>query len=79
MISLLKYVKIKGLMAIPPINAKEELYERMQKLFVDIKSKKIDNISMDILSMGMSKDYPLAIKYGSNIVRIGTGLFGLRK
>ena len=50
----------------------------MHKFFIDISNKKIDNISMDYLSMGMSNDYQLAIKYGSNIIRIGTGLFGKR-
>ena len=78
-ISSLKNIKVKGLMAIPPVNAPESLYEKMQKLFIDLKSKKSENIDMTFLSMGMSNDYPLAIKYGSNIVRIGTGLFGKRK
>ena len=44
-----------------------------------IKQEKIDRVSMDILSMGMSGDYELAIKHGSNLVRIGTKLFGARK
>lgn len=77
-ISPLENVRVKGLMAIPPINAPEELYEKMYQLFIDIGNKKIDNISMDYLSMGMSNDYQTAIKYGSNIIRIGTGLFGKR-
>lgn len=77
-ISSLDNVRIKGLMAIPPINAPEALYEKMYQLFIDMGSKKLDNISMDILSMGMTNDYQLAIKYGSNIIRIGTGLFGKR-
>ena len=78
-ISLLQNVKVKGLMAIPPVNSPESLYEKMQKLFVDLRSKKSENTDMTFLSMGMTNDYPLAIKYGSNIVRIGTGLFGKRK
>jgi len=78
-VSEMQNVRVKGLMAIPPINAKEETYANMQKLFVDIRAKKLDNINMSILSMGMSNDYELAIKYGANIVRIGTGLFGARK
>ena len=50
----------------------------MQKLFIDIRDKKIDNVSMDILSMGMSSDYREAILEGSTMVRIGTALFGKR-
>ena len=50
----------------------------MQKLYIDISQKKIHNISMDYLSMGMSGDYEAAIKYGANMVRIGRGLFGPR-
>ena len=78
-IALLENIKVKGLMAIPPINAQEKIYAQMQELFQDIKSKNIENVSMEFLSMGMTNDYPMAIKYGSNIVRIGTGLFGKRK
>ena len=77
-VSTLESDKVKGLMTIPPVNAPESLYENMQKLFVDIRDKKIDNINMSVLSMGMSNDYQTAIKYGSNLVRIGTGLFGAR-
>jgi len=50
----------------------------MHKMFIDIKSKNIDNISMDILSMGMSDDYYEAILSGSNMVRVGSALFGAR-
>lgn len=50
----------------------------MSQLFIDIKQKKYDNINMEILSMGMSADYPTAVRYGSNIVRIGTAMFGQR-
>lgn len=77
-VSELKSVKVKGLMAIPPVNCNESVFESMQKLYADIKNKKIDNVEMDILSMGMSADYELGIKYGSNLVRIGTKLFGAR-
>ncbi|MCI8649223.1 MAG: YggS family pyridoxal phosphate-dependent enzyme [Anaerotruncus sp.] len=75
-------LKIRGIMAIPPICdteiENERNFERMHQLFVDISSKNIDNISMDFLSMGMSGDYLLAIKHGSNLVRLGTILFGHR-
>ena len=50
----------------------------MKKLFIDISSKKIDNSSMDILSMGMSDDYEAAIEEGANMIRLGTALFGRR-
>ena len=76
-------ISVKGIMAIPPVFEKEEIsrryFEKLYKIYIDIKSKKIDNIYMDILSMGMSKDYLYAIMEGSNMVRIGTGIFGMRK
>ena len=77
-VSELENVRIKGLMAIPPIGAGEEVFEKMNELFCLTKEKDIENVSMDILSMGMSGDYELAIKHGSNLVRIGTKLFGAR-
>ena len=69
-------------MAIPP--ATDDQYElkmnfsNMYNMFIDIRDKKIDNISMDFLSMGMSHDYREAIECGANIVRIGSALFGAR-
>ncbi len=77
-VSALEHIKIKGLMAIPPIGAGEDVFERMHELFNEVKTMNIENVSMDILSMGMSGDYELAIKHGSNLVRIGTKLFGAR-
>ncbi len=76
-ISKLENVRICGLMTIPPPNSEKYLY-KMQKLFIDKKAKKYDNVNMDILSMGMSNDYATAVKYGSNIVRLGTAIFGSR-
>lgn len=83
-ISSIKGVRIRGLMTIPPIciNNKEEIrsyFARTNKLFVDIKSKKLDNSSIDVLSMGMSNDYYSAILEGASMVRIGSALFGSRK
>ncbi len=73
---------VKGLMAIPPIceNTQKncKYFDNMHKMFIDIRDKNIDNISMDILSMGMSDDYFEAILCGSNMVRIGSLLFGAR-
>ena len=81
-IALLPFIKVKGLMAIPPVcdeNDKNiEYFNKMQKLFIDIGHKNIDNSSMDILSMGMSNDYETAVLCGATVVRIGTALFGKR-
>ncbi len=75
-------LSVQGLMAIPPnvedSVQKEGYFEQMYRHFIDIKAKKLDNISMTVLSMGMSHDYPLAIRHGSTIVRIGRALFGER-
>lgn len=75
-------IKVRGLMAIPPIceNAQEicKFFDNMRHIFLDIKAKNIDNISMDVLSMGMSDDYEEAIKCGANMVRVGSALFGAR-
>lgn len=75
-------IKIKGLMTIPPIcdeNEVRKYFSAMHQSFVDIKAKKIDNIDMEILSMGMSGDYESAVLEGSNIVRVGSAIFGARK
>lgn len=77
-LSNLPNIKIKGLMTIPPINAAEEFFYKMQKLYIDISEENIDNIDMEILSMGMSNDYQIAIKYGANMIRVGSALFGAR-
>ena len=72
-------VFVRGLMTIPPIlgadNKNIAYFEKMHELFIDIKSKKYDNISMEYLSMGMSNDYESAVEQGANIVRIGSALF----
>ena len=57
---------------------KRAIFSQMYKLFIDIKGKNRDNVLMNVLSMGMSGDYVTAIKHGSNLVRIGTKLFGAR-
>lgn len=81
-IAELEGVRVKGLMAIPPICENSEqnrlYFEKMKKLFIDIGAKKIDNSSMEILSMGMSDDYQTAIREGATTVRLGTALFGRR-
>ena len=81
-ISTLQGVFVKGLMAIPPICENMEdnrkYFRQMHKLFIDISDKNIDNSSMEILSMGMSDDFDIAIEEGSNMIRLGTALFGRR-
>lgn len=81
-ISSLSGIKVEGLMTIPPICEKIEenlrYFDQMRNLFVDISAKKIDNVNMSYLSMGMSDDYEAAILCGANIVRVGTRLFGRR-
>ena len=68
-------IKVKGLMTVPPICTDDselrKYFSKMHKIFIDIKDKKIDNIDMCILSMGMSSDYEEAILCGSNLVRVG--------
>ena len=81
-ISELDCIKVKGLMTIPPIC--DELQARkyfalMNKKFLELKEKKIDGVEMQTLSMGMSADYGAAILEGSNIVRVGSAIFGARK
>lgn len=81
-IAEMKHIHIRGLMTIPPIcENKSELtkfFDEMYHMFIDIKAKKIDNVSMDILSMGMSGDFEEAILCGSDLVRVGSAIFGPR-
>ena len=69
-------------MTIPPIcdnkHKISKYFNNMHNIFIDISQKKLDNISMTILSMGMSADYYEAILEGANMVRIGSSLFGAR-
>ncbi len=75
-------ISVKGLMCIPPIcdspQKNLKFFDKMNNIFIDISDKNIDNISMDILSMGMSADYYEAILSGANMVRVGSSLFGAR-
>lgn len=78
----LKGILVRGLMTVPPIlhteREKREIFSKMYQLFVDIKAKKLDNVCMQELSMGMSGDYREAILEGSTIVRVGSAIFGER-
>lgn len=75
-------VRVRGLMAIPPVSTfpgcNRVYFAAMNKLFIDNSAKKYDNISMDFLSMGMSDDYEDAIAEGSNMIRVGSAIFGAR-
>lgn len=81
-IAALDHVRIQGLMTIAPFveNPEENrpVFSQLKQISVDILSKNIDNVTMDILSMGMSGDYLVAIEEGATMVRIGTGIFGAR-
>ena len=81
-ISKFPHVHIRGLMTSAPFVANPEenrcYFKKLHKLFVDIREKNIDNVSMDILSMGMTNDYEVAIEEGATMVRVGTGIFGAR-
>jgi len=80
--SVNKGVNVLGLMAIPPFYEEKArncyYFDIMFKLFVDMSKKKYDNVSVQLLSMGMSGSYADAIRAGSNMVRIGTAIFGER-
>ena len=75
-------IRVEGLMTIAPFveNAEENriFFRKLRNLYVDIKSKNIDNVTMCNLSMGMTGDYQVAIEEGATMVRVGTGIFGER-
>lgn len=81
-IAKMNSLRIKGLMCVAPYteNAEENriYFKKMRQLLVDIKEKNIDNVTMEMLSMGMSGDFEVAIEEGATLVRIGTGIFGER-
>ncbi len=75
-------IRVRGLMAIPPIcqnpGDNDKFFQEICNLAVDITRKKYDNVSMEVLSMGMSDDYASAIACGSTMIRVGTAIFGAR-
>ncbi len=77
-----KNLRIRGLMTVAPFttNAENnrEIFQKLKEISIDTKWNTLDNISMDILSMGMTGDYSVAIEEGATMVRVGTGLFGAR-
>ena len=82
-IATFPHVRIQGLMTIAPFveNPEENrsIFASLQKLSVDISNKNIDNVNVDILSMGMTNDYQVAIEEGATMIRVGTGIFGERE
>ena len=74
-VSDFEHIKVKGLMATMPIEKDIRYYKEFKELFEKVKDCNIPGIDMDILSMGMSNDFEVAVECGSNMVRIGTALF----
>ena len=76
------HVHIKGLMTIAPFveNPEENrgIFKKLFEFAVDIDKKNIDNVTMGVLSMGMTGDYEVAVEEGATMVRVGTGIFGVR-
>lgn len=81
-ISRLSHIQVKGLMTIAPYveNPEENrpVFRKLKQLSVDIRDKNMNNVYMDILSMGMTNDYQVAVEEGATMVRVGTGIFGER-
>ena len=81
-ISKLPNIEVKGLMTIAPFveNSEENrlVFRNLRNLSVDIAAKKFNNVTMNVLSMGMTGDYEVAIEEGATMVRVGTGIFGER-
>ena len=81
-LALMDNIRVRGLMTVAPNveNGEENrvYFRNMKQLLVDINAKNINNINMDILSMGMTGDYETAVEEGATIVRVGTGIFGKR-
>lgn len=76
------FVKVKGLMAIIPIGSEEKCrhyFRSMKEIFDGLSKRNFKNIEMKYLSMGMTNDYKIALEEGSNMIRVGTGIFGLRR
>ena len=81
-IALFEGIEVQGLMTIAPFvtdpEENRQYFNRLKQLSVDISHKNIDNVNMNVLSMGMTGDYEVAIEEGASFVRVGTGIFGER-
>ena len=82
-VAKLPHIRIKGLMTVAPyvVDSEENrpIFRKIKQLSVDINNQNIDNVSMNILSMGMTGDYMVAIEEGATHIRIGTAIFGARQ
>lgn len=77
----LKHIRVRGLMAIIPQGSEEEnrkYFRKMYELFQKLSQVRQERFTMEVLSMGMSMDYMTAMEEGSNMIRVGTGIFGAR-
>ena len=77
-ISELPGLRVEGLMAIPPRGAGDRYLGEMAQLRSQLAALELPGVSLSHLSMGMSEDYPLAVRWGATILRIGRGIFGER-
>ncbi len=81
-VSKFKNINIRGLMTVAPYTDISEenrkYFKQLKKIMVDLNSKNIHNVNMNVLSMGMTGDYEIAIEEGATLVRVGTGIFGSR-
>ncbi|MCI7275738.1 MAG: YggS family pyridoxal phosphate-dependent enzyme [Cuneatibacter sp.] len=81
-IAAFPHIQVEGLMTIAPYCDNPEdnrsVFRKLHELFIDMKEKSIDNINMTVLSMGMTGDYTVAVEEGATMVRVGTGIFGVR-
>lgn len=81
-VALMRHIKVKGLMTSAPYVAdpeeNREYFKNLYQFYIDIQMKNIDNVTMEILSMGMTNDYEVAIEEGATHIRVGTGVFGER-
>ncbi len=81
-ISEFQGIEVCGLMTVPPISSNidetRSFFSNMRQLFIDIEAKKLDNVNMNVLSMGMSGDYVHAVSEGSTLIRVGSAIFGNR-
>ena len=78
----LEHIRVKGLMTVAPYvpdpEDNREVFHTLHDLFIDIQKENIHNVSMSVLSMGMTNDYTVAVEEGATLVRVGTGIFGER-
>lgn len=81
-ISKFEHIHIRGLMTIAPFvenpGENRDIFKKLSKFYVDMSHKNIDNVSMSVLSMGMTGDYEVAVEEGATMIRVGTGIFGIR-